>query len=256
MPGEPLLSVRHLSKTYSRRKWWGVAEPGIEALLDVSFTLQAGRTLAIAGPSGSGKTTLARCLANLETPSSGEILFQGMPLEIQLIPQQPAASLNPRFSAAEIVEEPLLIQRRGTAAERRARAAAAFEQVGLSAAALHKSCRHFSGGEKQRLAIARTLVIEPRLIVLDESLTGLDPGLQEQVASLLRDLQARLGLTYIVITHDLALATALAAEIAIMDRGRLVEYAPTAGILNSPSHPLTRQLLAAAAALAPPSPAA
>jgi ABC-type dipeptide/oligopeptide/nickel transport system ATPase subunit len=243
MPSSLLLEVRNLSKTYQRRPL------STAALHDVSFTLEAGRTLAIVGPSGSGKSTLARCLASFETPTAGEIVFQGRPLEIQLISQQPAASLNPRFTAAEVIEEPLLIQRRGSSAGRRQSAARAMEQVGLSPADLGKRSQQFSGGELQRLAIARALVLEPKLIILDESLTGLDVALQTQITGLLRALQARLGITYILISHDLALAAGLATKIAVMDHGAIVEHASAAELLAAPRHPLTRELLAATRAL-------
>jgi ABC-type glutathione transport system ATPase component len=244
MSSSPLLTVRSLSKTYDRRRWWGGTQPGTTALRDVSLTLEAARTLAVVGPSGSGKSTLARCLAGLERPSSGEVLFTGQPLEIQLIFQQPAASLNPRFTAAEIIEEPLVIQGR-----RRGMAAAVMEQVGLSAAAMNKRCHEFSGGERQRLAIARALVLEPKLIILDESLTGLDVELQAQITMLLKDLQARLGIAYILVSHDLSLAGGLASEIAVMEHGRIVEHASATQLFATPQHPLTRELLSAAQAL-------
>jgi len=243
MSASPLLAVRSLSKTYQRRRWWGGTEPGVTALCDVSFTMEAGHTLAIVGPSGSGKSTLARCLARFEQPTSGEIDFAGDPLEIQLIFQQPAASLNPRFTAAEVVEEPLVIQGRG---DRRAQANRALEQVGLGGIDVRKPSRQFSGGEKQRLAIARALVLHPKLLVLDESLTGLDPALQSQMVALLK----QIGLTYIVISHDLALAAELATEIAVMESGRLIEYGPAAEVWNAPRQGLTRELVAAARALA------
>ena len=138
MSDDPLLRVRELSKTYFRRRWLGPPQPATVALAGVSFNLDRGRTLAVIGASGSGKSTLARCLTQFETPTGGEILFEGRPLspdrrlDIQLIFQQPAASLNPRFTAAEIVEEPLVIQRRGTGAERRERAASALELTGIA----------------------------------------------------------------------------------------------------------------------------
>jgi ABC-type glutathione transport system ATPase component len=251
MPADPLLTVCKLSKTYTHRRWWGGSQPGVVALANVSFTLRAGQTLAVVGPSGSGKSTLARCLARFEEPTSGAIQFAGDPHEIQLIFQQPAASLNPRFTAGQVVEEPLLIQGRATTVgQRRSRAAAAIEQVGLDPADLDKPSRQFSGGEKQRLAIARALTLEPKVMILDESLTGLDPGIQRQVVTLLRDLQGRLGLAYILISHDLGLASDVAAEIAVMEEGRVVEHGATAEVLASPQHPLTRELLAAAKALA------
>jgi ABC-type glutathione transport system ATPase component len=252
MSGDPLLTVRNLSKTYDRRLWWGGTQPGLTALHDVGFTLDRGRTLAVVGPSGSGKSTLARCLAGFEKPTKGEIVFAGDPLEIQLIFQQPAASLNPRFTAAEIVEEPLLIQRRGTVVERRARAARSLEQVGLTGADLDKPSRNFSGGEKQRLAIARALVVQPKLIILDESLTGLDPELQGQIAALLRELQGEFSLTYILISHDLGLVSDLASEIAVMERGQFAEYGAVRQVLPEPRHPLTCELVKAAQALGLP----
>ena len=250
MPPEPLLTVRGLSKTFHQRRWWGGNAPDITALEDVSFTLDRGRTLAIVGPSGSGKSTLARCLAGLETPTSGEIRFSGAPVEMQLIFQQPAASLNPRFTAAEVVEEPLVIQGRGWRADRRRKAELVLEEVGLPASVLDRRSQLLSGGERQRLAIARALVVEPRLIILDESIVGLDVGLQQQIAGLLIDLQSRSSLSYVLISHDLDLAAGLASEIAVMDHGRIVEQVPAAGLKTTASHPLTRELIAAAKVLA------
>src|SRR6266542_2090617 len=164
MSAERLLTVRKLGKTCGR----------VVALEGVAFKLGRGRTLGVVGASGSGKSTLARCIAGFETPTTGEIEFDGERREVQLIFQQPAASLNPRFTAAEIVEEPLVIQRRGSRAERAERAAAALELVGIGRAALGKRSDRFSGGERQRLAIARSLVLEPKLLILDESFNGLD----------------------------------------------------------------------------------
>ncbi len=235
----PMLTVRNLSKTFGRTI----------ALSGVSFTLDRAHTLGVVGSSGSGKSTLARCLAGFETPTSGEILFSGDRLQLQLIFQQPAASLNPRFTAAEIVEEPLLIQRRGAPAERREHAAAALELVGIARSALGKRAHQFSGGERQRLAIARSLVVEPRLLILDESFNGLDPSLSLQISALLGELQQRLGLTYILISHDLELVAGTADEIAVMEGGRLVEHGPAATVMNSPQHPRTQELIAANLAL-------
>ena len=255
MSPDPLLSVRDLSKTYFRRRWLGPPRPATCALSGVSFNLDRARTLAVIGASGSGKSTLARCLTQFDTPSAGEIFFEGRPLsprrrlDIQLIFQQPAASLNPRFTAAEIVEEPLVIQRRGTGAARRERAASALELTGIARASHGKRAHEFSGGERQRLAIARALVAEPRLLILDESFNGLDASLALQVATLLRQLQERLGLAYILISHDLTLVAGLAHEIAVMERGAIVEYGPAATLMSQPRHPRTRELLAASLAL-------
>jgi ABC-type dipeptide/oligopeptide/nickel transport system ATPase subunit len=220
------------------------------ALQGISFTLDSGRTLAVVGPSGSGKSTLARCLAGLEKPTGGEICFLGRPIEIQLIFQQPAASLNPRFTVVQIVEEPLVIQRRGTATERRRRARLALERVGLSGEILDLPSHYLSGGEKQRLAIARALVVEPKLLILDESLTGVDADLQAQIVAVLREARERLQIAYIMIAHDLEMAATLADEIAVLDRGSLIESAQAADILAAPRHPVTRELVSATKALA------
>jgi ABC-type glutathione transport system ATPase component len=259
MPAEPLLRVRDLSKTYFRRRWPAAPQPAMVALAGVSFTLERGRTLALVGASGSGKSTLARCLTQFETPTGGEILFEGSPLsprrlDIQLIFQQPAASLNPRFTAAEIVEEPLVIQRAGTSVARRERATLALELTGIARAALGKRAHEFSGGERQRLAIARALVAEPKVLILDESFNGLDVTLAAQIAALLTDLQQRLGIAYILISHDLTLVAGLADDIAVMDHGTIVERAPAATLMSHPLHAHTRALIAASAALeGPPS---
>ncbi len=255
MPADPLLRVRDLSKTYFRHRWLRSPQPVTLALAGVSFTLERARTLAVIGASGCGKSTLARCLTQFETPTGGEILFEGCPLskhrrlEAQLIFQQPAASLNPRFTAAEIVEEPLLIQYAGTRTERRERAAAALELTGIARATLGKRAHEFSGGERQRLAIARAIVAQPKLLILDESFSGLDPLLAAQIAGLLARLQERLGIAYILISHDLRLVAGLAHEIAVMERGEIVEHAPAATLLRDPRQPRTRELIAAGAAL-------
>ena len=250
MQAEPFLRVRHLGKYFAPRRWRKAME-GRWAVRDVSFELARGRTLALAGASGAGKSTLARCLARLETPDSGEALLQGRTLEhtdVQLIPQQPAASFNPRFTAGEAVSEPLVIQKRGSRQSRREIAGRTLERVGLRPDAAAKPVMEFSGGEHQRLAIARALTLQPQLLILDESLSALDEAAQDQVWRLLRDLQSELGLTYLLITHALALAE-LADEIAVMDEGRMVEHGPAGRLLAAPSHPRTQELLRAHLAL-------
>ncbi|MEO8591913.1 MAG: ATP-binding cassette domain-containing protein [Candidatus Solibacter sp.] len=255
MPADPLLEVRNLEKSWFRRRWFGPPTKLHTALAGVSFTLDAGRTLALIGESGCGKSTLARCLAQFETPTGGEIRFEGAALapthrpRIQLIFQQPGASLNPRFTASEIVEEPLVIQGGVAGAERRERAAVALELAGIARAALGKRAHEFSGGERQRLAIARALVSEPRVVILDEAFTGLDPSLAWQIGQLLDGLQQRLGVAYLLISHDLGLVSGMADEIAVMEAGRIVEVGEAGRVTAHPEHPRTRQLIFAARVL-------
>jgi ABC-type dipeptide/oligopeptide/nickel transport system ATPase subunit len=213
-------------------------------LNSVSLSIDQGETVGLIGPSGSGKTSLARCLAGFETPDSGEVwLAPGT--RVQLIFQQPAASLNPRFTAAEIVEEPLVILRkpRAGAAQR------AIELVGLPSGCLQRRALAFSGGERQRLAIARALVTEPGLLILDESFAGLDAVLQQQIAGMLRELQQRLGLSYLLIAHDLELVGEMAGRLVVMEAGNIVEEGVTADVLAAPRHPLTQRLVEAARVL-------
>ncbi len=237
MPSEPLLQVTGLTKSYGARR----------VLDSVSLTLDRARTLAVVGPSGSGKTTLARCLARFETPDAGEISLARS--AIQLIPQQPAASLNPRFTAAEIVAEPLVIQKRGSRSERRDRAREVMQAVGLDPNSGDKPALAFSGGECQRLAIARALVLEPKLLILDESLGSLDLSVQAQVANLLLELQERLGMAYILISHDLAIVGQIAHQVAVLDEGAIVDQGSAAELLANPRHGVTRALVNATLAM-------
>lgn len=207
----------------------------VSALNGASFSIASGTTLALVGDSGSGKSTLALCLACLERPTSGRIWFEGRNLaalgekelrmvrpQIQLIFQDPARSINPRFTALEIVMEPLILQRKWGQHEVRERAVQSLERVGLHREMATRRTREFSGGQRQRLAIARALMLEPRLLILDEALSALDCSVQAQIANLLLDLQSSLGLTYLFITHDPAMAAHLSDEVALMDRGRIV----------------------------------
>jgi ABC-type glutathione transport system ATPase component len=231
--------------------------------------LEQGRTLGLVGPSGSGKSTLARCVALIESPTSGEIRFEGRDLRaanrrersarrsaVQLIFQDPAASLNPRFTAGEVIAEPLVIQNRGIHGTRTKRVCELMEMVGLPPARIDTPALEWSGGERQRLAIARALAVEPKLLILDESLSSLDLSVRGQIANLLIDLKERRGLTYILISHELALVASLADEIAVMEYGTVVEQAPVSQLLTNPRHSCSRALLHAARALrvgAPPS---
>jgi oligopeptide transport system ATP-binding protein len=254
----PLVSVQHLSKHYVQRRPFSRTEHIVHALEDASLTISRGTTLALVGDSGSGKSTLARCLALLEKPPAGGITFDGRDLlalsskelfamrsEIQLIFQEPASSLNPRMTAVEIVAEPLVIQKCGTKAERRERALERIVRVGLSADCERKRPMEFSGGQRQRLAIARALVLEPKLLILDEALSSLDLANQEMIVQLLAEIQAEHSLTYLHISHDLRLVSQFADEIAVMNNGRVVEQQPKAKLFTEPSSEYTRDLLIA-----------
>jgi ABC-type glutathione transport system ATPase component len=254
---QPLLKVENLVKRYARRNPAGAREEKL-ALDGVSFAIFPGTTLAVVGESGSGKSTLASCLACLEAPTAGNIWFEGKDLvkfgerarrqvrpQIQLIFQDPASSLNPRWSVFDILIEPLVLQSKHTREEIKQRAGSLLERVGLSPEIVERHPTELSGGQRQRLAIARALALEPKLLILDEALSALDCSVQAQVANLLMELQSSLGMTYLFITHDLAMAAHLADEIAVMNRGRIVEQGPADIILQQPKHETTRQLLAA-----------
>jgi len=254
---EPLVRVENLVKYYSKKKLVGSGEV-VRALDGVSFSIFRGTTLAIVGESGSGKSTLASCLACLEGPTSGHIWFEetdfgvlqekdrrGIRREIQLIFQDPANSFNPSWSVLEILTEPLVVQGNVGQEEMKSRAHVLLEQVGLPPGFGEKLPAELSGGQRQRLAIARALSLEPKLLILDEALSALDCSVQAQIANLLMDLQASLGMTYLFISHDLAMAGYLADEIAVMSRGQIVEQGAPEGILTRPESRVTRELLAA-----------
>jgi ABC-type glutathione transport system ATPase component len=252
-----LLKVRALSKSYSQRDWLSRDKFRVQALDKIDLEVLVGSTVALVGQSGSGKSTLARCLALLEKPNSGEIWFEGkllssmhtrellpMRRQIQIIFQDAALALNPRFTAADIVAEPLAIQGIGTKPEQRRRALELMMNVGLLARWADRRPLELSGGQRQRLAIARALAVHPKLLILDESLSALDPPVEAQLVNLLEDLQASFSLTYLYISHDLALVAHLADEVAVMQQGRIVELANPSELYTHPQHPHTRELLA------------
>jgi peptide/nickel transport system ATP-binding protein len=252
-----VLRTENLVKRYATAKPAGPRKE-LLALDGVSFSISQGTTLAVVGESGSGKSTLAFCLACLERPTSGSIWFGGKDIvklvekelrlvrpKIQLIFQDPANSLNPRWSVLEILSEPSILQGATNRNEITQRAHILLEKVGLSSDMGHRSPGELSGGQRQRLAIARALALEPELLILDEALSALDCSVQAQIANLLMELQSSLGMAYVFITHDLAMAAHLADEIAVMNRGRIVEQGPVEKVLMQPQHETTRQLLAA-----------
>ena len=254
---ERLLIVENLKKLYASRGMLGTKKEVI-ALQGVSFSICPKSTLALVGESGSGKSTLAFCLAGMERPTSGRIVFHGDEItaldekqqrsvrpQLQLVFQDPARSLNPRFSALELVSEPLLVQGRLDKRKREDRARALLAQVGLPQEKALQRAEEFSGGQRQRLAIARALALEPELLILDEALSALDCSVQAQIANLLLELQSSLGLAYLFITHDFAMAGHLADEIAVMERGKVVELGAADRVLREPEHEITRRLIAA-----------
>jgi ABC-type glutathione transport system ATPase component len=260
----PLLTVESLTVRYPARRFGG-GDGAVTALDSVSFTVAAGSTLAIVGESGSGKSTLALCLACLERPAAGRIEFGGRELtalreselrtvrpQIQLVFQDPAGSLNPRLTALEIVSEPLVVQGKLTPAERRTRARGLLERVGLSPGMAGRGPAEFSGGQRQRLAIARALAIEPCMLILDEALSALDASVQAQIANLLLDLQDSSSLAYVFITHDFRMAARMADAIAVLERGRIVEQGAAEQIVRHPEHAATRALVAATPRFEPP----
>jgi ABC-type glutathione transport system ATPase component len=253
----PYLRVRGLTKRYVRRNV--MRRISVSAAHEVDLEIPQGKTLALVGCSGSGKSTVARCVTRMERPDAGEIWLgrtdisqlgdhnlRSFRCEIQMIFQDPITSMNPRFSAAQIVEEPLLVQGRGSAEDRRERALTLMGEVGLSRNAADRLVMKFSGGQRQRLAIARALALQPKLLVLDEALSGLDLSTEAQIINLLFDLQAAHSLTYLFISHDLPLVSRLADSIAVISAGRIVEEGPTAQVISSPTHPVTKALLASA----------
>jgi peptide/nickel transport system ATP-binding protein len=250
--GVPLLDVRGLSKRFVQKRMLSRKEFVVQSLDGIDLALLPGSTVAVLGRSGSGKSTLARCLAGFETPDAGEILLDGKPAAndkggrppVQMIFQDAATSLNPRFTARQIVAEPLQIARWKTEADRTVRAMKLMEEVGLDPDWAARLAGEFSGGQRQRLALARALAAEPRLLVMDEALSGLDMPLQAQMVRLLMDLQSRHGLTYLYISHDLNFISLFAQEVVIMDSGRIVERT-TPEKLGQSVHPATRELVEA-----------
>jgi len=255
-----LLEVEHLVRRFDVRRGLVFARKvgEVHAVDDISFAIARGETLGIVGESGSGKSTTARLVLRLLDPSAGRIRFDGTDIttlagaglrrfrrRMQIVFQDPFASLDPRQTVEEIVGEPLLLHRAGTAAARRERVAELLSLVGLSAAQARRYPHEFSGGQRQRVGIARALAAEPELIVCDEPVSALDVSIQAQVLNLLRDLQERLGIAYLFITHDLAVVRHVAHRVAVMRRGKIVEMAPTEALFATPVDPYTQSLVAA-----------
>jgi oligopeptide transport system ATP-binding protein len=254
--GAPLLQVEGLGKQFGSTSVFGPARAPVRAVDGVSFTVLRGETLALVGESGSGKSTTARLVLRLIEPSAGRILFEGRDLtaasqralrplrqRMQMVFQDPFASLDPRLTVRQTLEEPLIVHGIGNAAERRARVDEMLGLVGLGAHHAERYTHAFSGGQRQRVGIARALMLHPDLVVCDEPVSALDVSIQAQVVNLLKDLQARLRLTYLFIAHDLAVVKHMADRVAVMYLGQLVELAPKEALFAHPRHPYTRMLL-------------
>ena len=231
----------------------------VKAVDGVSFSLSAGETLAVVGESGCGKSTLARVATLIEPPSDGTLAIDGnvvaarskLRLSVQMVFQNPYGSLNPRKTVGAILEEPLDINNRGNQAERTAAARAMMDKVGLRQDQFGRYPHMFSGGQRQRIAIARALMLNPRIVVADEPVSALDVSIQAQVLNLLMDLQDEFKLAYLFISHDLSVVRHIAGRVMVMYCGRPVEEAPKASLFEAPRHPYTRMLLAATPSVDP-----
>jgi len=255
---EPLLVVRDLVKHYSTGGVFKAAGPPIRAVDGVSFEVGRGETLALVGESGCGKSSVARTLVRLQEPTSGSAVFEGVNLfdldrptlrgmrrKIQIVFQDPYGSLNPRMTVGDSVAEGLEIHRLAPRAEIPTRVATLLQEVGLDPSYASRYPHEFSGGQRQRIGIARALAVEPSFLICDEPVSALDVSVQAQVLNLLLDLQARRGLSYLFIAHDLAVVRQVAHRVAVMYLGQILEMGPTEEVLANLRHPYTQALLSA-----------
>ncbi len=259
-PGAPLLEAERLSKHFEVGRGLFSRQTGVlRAVDDVSFAITPGRTLGLVGESGCGKTTTAKLVLGLEEPTRGAIRFEGRDLQgldatgrrhyrrsVQAVFQDPYASLSPRLRVASIIAEPVVTNESVRGAEVRQRVLQLLELVGLPERAADLFPHEFSGGQRQRIAIARALALSPKLVVLDEPVSALDVSIRAQILNLLRDLQTRLGLSYLFIAHDLAAVAHMSHRIAVMYLGQIVETGEAATLARNPRHPYTQALFSAA----------
>ncbi len=261
---EPLLEVRNLHMQFPIRRGAFRRTVGfVKAVNDVSFHIRQGETLSLVGESGCGKTTTGRCIARVYEPTSGQILYQAeereridlaeldnrdlrpFRREIRMIFQDPFSSLNPRLSILQIVGESLKVNRVASGSELEGQVASLLKRVGLRPEFIRRYPHAFSGGERQRIGIARALALNPRLIVADEAVSALDVSVQAQILNLLQDLQEELNLTYLFIAHDLSVVEHISHRVAVMYVGKIVELATTEDLFTNPLHPYTEALLSA-----------
>ena len=258
--GEPLLVVQNLKKWFPIKKGILIDRTvdHVKAVDDVSFEIYPGKTLGLVGESGSGKSTTGYCVLELLKPTSGSVRFLGEELttmkkedlrrmrrEMQIVFQDPYASLNPRMTVGNIVGEPLLVHKVGDRARRRKTVEELLEVVGFNPDFVNRYPHEFSGGQRQRIGIARALALNPRLIVCDEPVSALDVSIQAQILNLLKDLQAEFGLAYLFVAHDLAVVRTMSDDIAVMNKGKIVEAGPSEQVYANPKDEYTKALLAA-----------
>lgn len=256
----PLLKVENLTKHYGHgRSFLKKAVPAVRAVEDVSFSVEAGETLCIVGESGCGKSTVARLLMRIVEPTAGRVIIDGVDIaglkthalrawrrRIQMVFQDPYSSLNPRLTAGQIITEPVENFERLSRRQRQALAAELLLKVGMAADMMHRLPSEFSGGQRQRLGIARALALQPSLIIADEAVSALDVSVQAQILNLLMDLQRQLRIAFVFISHDLSVVRHIGHRVAVMYLGRIVELASSEALFAMPVHPYTEALIAAA----------
>lgn len=249
-----ILEGKNLTRHYEVRKGLFGRPDIVKALNGVNLSLEPGKTLAVVGESGCGKSTLARLVTMIEEPTEGDLIIDGrkadptdkaMRRTVQIVFQNPYGSLNPRQKVGAILEEPLVVNSNVTAAERKAKAKEMMARVGLRPEHYERFPHMFSGGQRQRIAIARALMLNPKILVLDEPVSALDLSIQAQVLNILIDLQKEFGLAYLFISHDLSVVKHIADEVLVMYLGRVIEQGSAERVFEDPRHPYTRALLSA-----------
>ena len=256
--GAPLLELRDVTVTFPGRGWFGRRAAPVQAVRGASLTVAPGETVGLVGESGCGKSTLGRATVRLVTPQSGQVLFDGRDItrlpqsalrplrpKFQMVFQDPYSSLNPSLPIVDSVGEPLRVHTRLPARQRADQVVSALELVGLAARHLYRYPAEFSGGQRQRLALARALVLDPRLVVCDEVTSALDVSTQNQILTLLDQLRRERGVSFLFVSHNLLAVRHIAARVAVMYLGRIIEEGPTERVFTAPAHPYTRALLTA-----------